>query len=141
MNEDIINNFNEKLNECFARIEALEQEKKSKTSHLYESISSIEKVINTQLFECKNEINSIKNYYSNFAHDLAIADGKCPSSRWGGYLDFDEARINDKGINLIYDSDNEYDCDCFFASWKDLMAYEAKQLLVKIIEPNKKEVK
>lgn len=109
-NENITNNsFITTINQHFSQVLNLKQEKIDKTAGLYAQISVIEKDFNSQIYAIEKEINDIKERYSSFAHELAIKDGKCPCSRWGGDLEPNEVDINEEGIHLTWIQENNYD--------------------------------
>jgi hypothetical protein len=131
------NQLTNTVGQYFEQIKSLKQEKKDKTAPLYAQISVIEKSIDSQLYELDEELEALKEQYSDLAHDLAIQAGQCPRSRWGSYLAPNETSINEEGITLTWIQENPYGCDnydYFTATWKDLLQYEATKQPMEVIE-------
>lgn len=114
----------------FEDIKQLEENKKEQTSGLFAQIRAIESSFHSQIRVIEKQLDSLKEKYTEIAHDLAIEENECPRSRWGGYLTPNEVDIQANGIVLTWIQENPYGCDhydYFEASWTDLLAYEAKQ--------------
>lgn len=129
-NTNINTDLSQIVSQHFEQIKKLEIDKKEQTSDLYSQIRSIESSFNSQVRNVENKLDDLKEKYSEMAHELAIEEGECPRSRWGGYLSPNEVDIKATGIVLTWIQSNPYGCDnydYFEATWDNLLAYEAKQ--------------